>query len=820
MQGVQELGDEPDSTLPSDKVAQTSQALSQASKGSRKTLLCLSLIAVATLAAYSPVLFDFFNGDDFVHLTWLAQAIHHPELIWRNFYTSWLDGTTTKFYRPLISVFMVTDYLTWGVNGLGFRLTNIAFHLTASAFIYFIVAKLIGSDDANTKSEESTDAKPTKAGVSLWALFSSALFALYPLHPEAVAWITGRVDSIVTAFCTAAVYFYIDWRQSKKSFALCLSIAAMILGLLSKEMAITLPAVFLWVEMVYGARWTNAPGGLISLAKRCIISTLPFWILLAAYFVLRLFALGTFVGGYDDSLFFISDKREFIAGWLRALTTLFVPLNRNLMGSHHIVSKLWPALLAVSAALLGTNLVRSMDVRRHALFLLGWFALCLIPVYKLFNIAPDLQGSRLAYLATVPLCMLLALCVYPMSKSIKIKFYLLAQYATAICLTLLSALVLWCNNQPWAAAGVETNKIRQELRSLYGHMEGDPQTLFLGLPDQIDGAYTSRNALDGMTKFPQLQRDIRNCLMINSFEPIFPFGFIKESIAQNNKEIKIFRWDEQQSKFIPVSVDNSVRLTNAWSGSALKEVLSVPEQKTTPKLLFENGEAKIETENGSGLVELDLGKFPCFSTDFISVHAKAEGQALSSGLDLLYSNDMYPNFELKRRSHSKFPNGQQAIFALRGLPEWALGGQTGKFRLLIPPHSKLALTSVNIMPSDLVSPKISFPNSGYLGTKGYLHLGKDQDKQTIHVSTQNMGEAARTELEITRANLLFEDQNCQSKSRVLWRTLPVNAKEGDCTLEYKNFPTPGIYEIRAWSLRPDGSIYGVASDHIVLSVSP
>jgi len=63
----------------------------------------LPIVAVAiTIVAYSSCLFDWFVGDDYVHLIWLKEAVVHPELIWRNFYTSWLDGTTTKFYRPLI----------------------------------------------------------------------------------------------------------------------------------------------------------------------------------------------------------------------------------------------------------------------------------------------------------------------------------------------------------------------------------------------------------------------------------------------------------------------------------------------------------------------------------------------------------------------------------------------------------------------------------------------------------------------------------------------------------------------------------------------
>ena len=54
----------------------------------------------------------------------------------------WLDGTTTKFYRPLISVFMVSDYVLWNHSAIGFHLTNLLFHLASTAFIFLIAREL------------------------------------------------------------------------------------------------------------------------------------------------------------------------------------------------------------------------------------------------------------------------------------------------------------------------------------------------------------------------------------------------------------------------------------------------------------------------------------------------------------------------------------------------------------------------------------------------------------------------------------------------------------------------------------------------------
>ncbi|MBX9722889.1 MAG: hypothetical protein K2X81_15920, partial [Candidatus Obscuribacterales bacterium] len=120
----------------------------------------LVAVCAITIICYSPILFNFFAGDDYVHLTWLhrvikdlsTKVISDPELIWRNFHSSWLDGTTTKFYRPLISVFMVSDYELWGLNGLGFHITNLLFHLASTIFIFFTAKNLeeIAGDKTET----------------------------------------------------------------------------------------------------------------------------------------------------------------------------------------------------------------------------------------------------------------------------------------------------------------------------------------------------------------------------------------------------------------------------------------------------------------------------------------------------------------------------------------------------------------------------------------------------------------------------------------------------------------------------------------------
>lgn len=768
----------------------------------------LLLVIAATVLAYGPVLFNFFNGDDFVHLTWLKDAVKNQELIWRNFHSSWLDGTTTRFYRPLISVFMVTDYLLWGINGLGFHITNLLFHLASTVLVFFLV-KTLHRDSG------------------IWALTAAGLFGLYPLHPEAVSWITGRVDSVVTPFCLFSLLSYIYFRQSGKLSWLAATTFSMWLGLLSKEMAITLPAVFALWEVLYGKTSTTLKtpvAWVIEKVKTTALYTGWFWLMLGVYFFVRVKALGTFVGGYDDSLLYIADWKHFIESWLHGLKKLFVPLNSSLINTRHWISVAWQAS-AIASGILGVySIFKNKSLLKPFAFLAIWLVFSLAPVYKVFAITDDLQGSRFAYLATVPLCMLLTLAFSCWSRDRASGLKNLGKALLAFSFLIAAGSMLWTNNQAWAEAGRQSNAIRMSLNELYKGIEGDPQALFIGLPDEVNGSYICRNALSGMTRSPQLSRDVLNCLMVNSFEPILPFGLLKDSLYEGKDNVKLFRWDGVSSAFVPITLPSKEalgQLTTVWQGRALKDILRPQADKGTIYTWLPDGSlsvsANADNRKHSAIV-LNLGNLPCWFSDFIAVNFEIMHLPESSaqlGADLLYKNDINQNFELRRRTHAQiFP---KTVFSLHSLPEWSLGGTAKEFKLHLPPGCELKIKSIEVVRPETVMPLLTFNNSGYFGTKGYLHISDKDNTQTIKIDTREIAGSVGARVEITRPNLLFESQNTTEASKVIARTINAERK-GTVTLTEDLFPAAGIYELRVRAIDSAGNSIGLASDHIVISV--
>src|SRR5262249_15761353 len=128
----------------------------------------------------------------------------------------------------------------------------------------------------------------------------------------------------------------------------------------------------------------------------------------------------------------------------------------------------------------------------------------------------------------------------------------------ALKITLLAAMlaaagvILHLHNLVWQAAGEQSQAIMRGLNEIYGRISDDPLVFLVGLPDTIDGAYVARNAIEGMTKSPQLSRDTRNCFMLDNFDRVFPFGLARSSMSSGDSKSSIYVWDRTRLVFTPV----------------------------------------------------------------------------------------------------------------------------------------------------------------------------------------------------------------------------------------------------------------------------
>lgn len=130
-------------------------------------------------------------------------------------------------YRPVRNLSYILDFAVWGANPFGFHLTNVLIHAANTLLVLFLVRRLtVGS---------------------ITAVLAALVFAVHPIQTDAVTYISGRRDVLFTLFYLAAFHSYLTYRTGKSRISFALFLVLWALGLMSKEMAVTLPlVVFLW----------------------------------------------------------------------------------------------------------------------------------------------------------------------------------------------------------------------------------------------------------------------------------------------------------------------------------------------------------------------------------------------------------------------------------------------------------------------------------------------------------------------------------------------------------------------------------------------
>ncbi|HNB22699.1 MAG TPA: hypothetical protein PKZ32_09785, partial [Candidatus Melainabacteria bacterium] len=280
------------------------------------------LSAILVFATYWPTLNIGFLHDDWLHVDYIARAVLKGD--WHdclaNLYSNWGGSDLMKSYRPLVSISLLTDFLVFKTNAVGFHITNILLTCGCCLFVALIACELSGNYGNRMR-----------AATAIWA---ALLFAAYPLHVESVAWIIGRVDLLCTLFYLASLYYFLRLKLIEEPPYTWLSVGCFILALLSKEMAVTLPAVAtVFAFLIPDNQKKDGPQKLwqlvIRIPGRLELRTLGLlWLTLIVFAVLRTMLLGSAIGGYgSDGL------QSMLSSFANkgALFKLVVPVNEEIL---------------------------------------------------------------------------------------------------------------------------------------------------------------------------------------------------------------------------------------------------------------------------------------------------------------------------------------------------------------------------------------------------------------------------------------------------------------------------------------------------------
>ncbi len=342
--------------------------------------LYLAVVACAVVV-YVGALWTRFALDDNPVVVFNA-LVHSWSGVWRAFGAPyWPADIGGGMYRPLT---IATFALDWQVGGATwwFHAVNVGWHAAASAAAALLARRWCG-DRA--------------------ALVAGLLFAVHPVHVEAVANVVGRAELMATLFAVLSIYAALAHDR------VWWSAAALAAGLLSKENAAVVPGLIAWGWAVglhrpsrrrmalYGGSWVALAVAYAAvrwgvLHENLVINTAPVFIG-ASPIAVRLTAVAAF-----------ADVARLLVFPLR-LRVDYSPAERTLVTTpFDLRFALGLACFAVWAGLLVLAWRRGGG-RRVEAFGLGWIAIALLPVANLLFPSGVLVAERTLYLPSVGLAL-------------------------------------------------------------------------------------------------------------------------------------------------------------------------------------------------------------------------------------------------------------------------------------------------------------------------------------------------------------------------------------------------------------------------------
>jgi len=317
-------------------------------------LLAMAAVCVVGVVAYFPAIDNSFISDDFTMLPFVRVLEAHPAAI---------TTIPSEIFRSTSYVYFWACLKAFGPVPEPFYWTGIALHVLISLLVGKLVLGL------------------TQDPLSAWT--AALFFAAYERHHEAVMWISGVNDAVLTLFCLVFLILWDrSWTSQKRGWIGGAASVALVIALFSKEASVAMVPLALVLGVVKGYSW-----------RESLRRIAPLSVLLAAYVVLWL--------SQASRNFFVADGHY-------ALTFSAIPVFAK-----SFMRVLSPGLLFLAPLVLwGYRRSRLAEVRdvlknRVTLFFVAAIALTIVP-YSFLTYLNHIP-SRNTYLPSVGLAALVGI---------------------------------------------------------------------------------------------------------------------------------------------------------------------------------------------------------------------------------------------------------------------------------------------------------------------------------------------------------------------------------------------------------------------------
>ncbi len=352
-----------------------------------RNLLPTGILTLLALLLYAPTANHGFVYDDeeYVIENPLLDEASGIEAIQRS-----LVEAHSANWHPLTWWTHMLDRAWFGLEPAGHHLVNVAWFTATVLLLYRALFELTG-----------------KRGASF---FCALFFCVHPLRVESVAWVSERKDVVSGFFFTLTLLLYGRYARKRGALRYAALCVALLLGLLSKPMLVTLPCVLLLLDL-----WPLAPDK-DKKPRRLVVEKLPLFALAAIGSVLTVWAQSKFgalssvetmsigirvVNALDAYGFYI---------WKTLLPTglaVIYPhpglVESDPMAAIGLRAALWTVfLVAISIVVL-----RQRRKRPYLLVGWSWYLGMLVPVIGFVTVGAQAYADRYAYLPTIGLYLML-----------------------------------------------------------------------------------------------------------------------------------------------------------------------------------------------------------------------------------------------------------------------------------------------------------------------------------------------------------------------------------------------------------------------------
>jgi protein O-mannosyl-transferase len=430
---------------------------------SRRPLGDITIALLAFAASITSVANGFaFDDRPLIELNPSVHSLKHALALFTGSY--WPANAHAGLYRPLTSVSFAIQWAIGGGTPLVFHIVSILLYAVCCVLAWRLIRQLTSSTAA-------------------W--IAAAVFAVHPVHVEAVGNVVGQAELLAAVAVLGALLIYVRDASANRTTigGVALLAALYAAGMLSKESAVVLPALLIIVDIHQWPRTRSGERrGSLGAHVRAVR---PMYLVLIAVGLAVVWARMAVLGDTDvapntalANLSFMQRAATMLGvvpEWLR----LFVWPNRLIPVYSppyiHIATDFDArAALGVTILVAAAGIAVAASRRGHAIALgLEWLAITLLPVSNLVVVTGLLLAERTLFLPSVGFAMVAGTAgqwIYTRASSGRWRPALEFAFAAVIAAALVRSAVhqrVWANDGRLITAAITAAPNSYQLDAMY-----------------------------------------------------------------------------------------------------------------------------------------------------------------------------------------------------------------------------------------------------------------------------------------------------------------------------------------------------------------